>query len=387
MNTNIMRFFCVSALLLTLIGCSKSKVIAPKPLPIEGTINLPHQTENLVFITLDGYRWQEVFRGADSALLFKEENSKETNDLLREQFWSDDVTERRAKLSPFFWNELVKEGKLYGNRDLGNKVNVTNKYWISFPGYSEIFTGFADPAINQNGMGPNPNYNFLEFLQQEEGYKDNALAAFCQSAGFYNNLNRARNELNITAGLDLLNLMDEPYVKDYLSSFDSLNLYSINGTISMDDKNLFIIGRSYLAWKKPKVMYLSFLGTDTYGHSGKYVSYLKMAYNTNVMIGDIWDYIQSNPNYKDKTTMVITTDHGRGEGENWKFHGKSYLGSDQIWFAAIGPDTKPLGEINNIEQNYQNQFAASLVGFLGFKLKLDEHATGKRIYSVMDKTF
>ena len=35
-----------------------------------------HKTKNLIVVTLDGMRWQEVYRGADSALI----NSKYTTD-------------------------------------------------------------------------------------------------------------------------------------------------------------------------------------------------------------------------------------------------------------------------------------------------------------------
>jgi len=32
------------------------------------------KTKNIVVVTIDGYRWQEIFRGADSAKLFKKGN-------------------------------------------------------------------------------------------------------------------------------------------------------------------------------------------------------------------------------------------------------------------------------------------------------------------------
>ena len=69
----------------------------------------------------------------------------------------------------------------------------------------------------------------------------------------------------------------------------------------------------------------------------------------------------------------------------WKTHGSSIPGSDEIWFAAIGPDTKALGEINSKEQIFQNQFAASLSGFLGLNIRSDSNPIGPRIKSLMDK--
>ena len=53
-------------------------------------------TENLVIVTLDGMRWQEVFGGADSALL---KNKKFTRDSAgtSSKFWNDTIEIRRKK--------------------------------------------------------------------------------------------------------------------------------------------------------------------------------------------------------------------------------------------------------------------------------------------------
>ena len=101
------------------------------------------KTQNIVVILIDGYRWQELFRGAELDLL---ENKKyNTSDSLQRirKYWSDDVNERRKKLMPFTWNYIAKHGQLYGNRNLGNKVNVMNPYWFSYPGRAEVLSGFV----------------------------------------------------------------------------------------------------------------------------------------------------------------------------------------------------------------------------------------------------
>lgn len=80
------------------------------------------------------------------------------------KYGSADIAEACQKIMPFLWSEIVSKGQIYGNRDLGNKVDVTNRYWFSYPGYSEMMTGNADNAINSNGYKDNPNVNVLEFL-------------------------------------------------------------------------------------------------------------------------------------------------------------------------------------------------------------------------------
>src|ERR1700710_2226184 len=87
-----------------------------------------HKTQNVIIVTLDGLRWQELYRGADSALI----NSKYTESpaTVQKQFWNDAVTERRKLLFPFIWSTVVQNGQLYGNRDLGSRDQVANRFYL-----------------------------------------------------------------------------------------------------------------------------------------------------------------------------------------------------------------------------------------------------------------
>ena len=60
------------------------------------------------------------------------------------------------------------------------------------------------------------------------------------------------------------------------------------------------------------------------------------------MIHDLWQTAQSIPQYKNKTALVVSTDHGRGDGrEGWKSHSATLPGSDKIWIAVIGLGIEP----------------------------------------------
>src|SRR4051812_28109698 len=105
------------------------------------------QTENLIIITTDGFRWQEVFAGMDKEIAQDKRFNQDDSGRIFQRYWSDNAVERRKKLLPFFWSTVAAKGQLYGNRLLGNKVSVTNPYWFSYPGYSEIMCGYADTMI------------------------------------------------------------------------------------------------------------------------------------------------------------------------------------------------------------------------------------------------
>ena len=76
--------------------------------------------------------------------------------------------ERREKLMPFFWKELMaKHGSIAGNRALGSSVTLTNTHRFSYPGYSEILTGEAhDDVIKSNDRMQNPYRTVLEELKE-----------------------------------------------------------------------------------------------------------------------------------------------------------------------------------------------------------------------------
>src|SRR5688500_16833586 len=85
---------------------------------------------NVFIITLDGFRWQELFTGADSVLISDPRHTADTS-FAKAMFWDADLHRRRQKLMPFVWNMIARDGQLIGNRHKGSKVNTKNFYSIS----------------------------------------------------------------------------------------------------------------------------------------------------------------------------------------------------------------------------------------------------------------
>ncbi len=323
-----------------------------------------NKTENLVIVTLDGMRWQEVFEGIDSAIIV---NKKFTNDSasLVKSFWSETPNERRKKLFPFLWNTVEDNGQLYGNRNYGNLVNNANPYWFSYPGYNEIFTGYPDTAVNSNEKTLNKNENVLEFINKQSDYK-NKVAVFSTWDVFPYIFNKWRSGIYVNSDVDTL-------------QFDNTNLRLINDMQFLTSKPIdvrpdvftYFAAREYFKAYKPKVLYIAFDETDDMAHAGSYDQYIKSAHAEDAMIADLWKTLQSMPDYKNKTTLIITCDHGRGDKvkDEWTSHGSKIEGSNQIWIAAMGPDTKHLGEVKDKEQLYQKQLATTFAALLGFKFK------------------
>jgi hypothetical protein len=327
------------------------------------------KTENVILITLDGMRWQEVFNGADSSLMRQLKFLKDKD--VKEKFWRLDVAERRSALLPFFWNTLARKGQLYGNRVLGCKVNVTNNQWFSYPGYNEILTGHADDErINSNDKVYNPNANVLEFINAQPAFKGK-VAAFSSWDVFPYIINDKRSGVIVSGGLvqaagDRLTETEETLNRIMSAIPNPIPEVRL-------DAFTFYYGLEYMKKNKPRVIYFAFDETDDFAHQGEYAAYLNAARYTDGFIEELWNYIQSDPAYRDKTTMMITCDHGRGtNAETWKHHGIKIPEADQIWMAVIGPDTPAKGEVKGECQYYQNQVAKTISTFLGLQYQSDK---------------
>lgn len=328
------------------------------------------KTKNVIIVTLDGYRWKELFQGPDSTKLFGNEFTTQETPVLVEKYWGQTEQERRKKITPFIWNVIGKKGQIYGNEDLGNFVKVTNKYWFSFPGYSEMFTGYADPAINSNEYPPNPNVNVLEFINKQPGFKGK-VAAFASWYAMDNILNKERSGFLINSGWTEMRGNDLSATQRVVSEMQRYSPTVIGGLGERIDVITYMLAREYLRKNHPRVLYVSFGFTDAFAHKGKYDYYLDAAHHADAMIANLWETIQKDPFYRNKTTLFITTDHGRGYGKKWKSHNAKTPHSDEIWFAVMGPDTPSRGEIKQKQQLHQCQFAQTIAHFLGLNFSAD----------------
>lgn len=334
--------------------------------------------ENIIIITTDGFRWQEVFGGMDSAIANNNKFNQYDSAGIFKKYWSDNAGTRRRKLMPFLWSTVQANGQVYGNRKFENKVSNANPYWFSYPGYSEIFTGFPDTAVNSNSFPPNPHTTLLEFLNNQPKYKGK-VAAFGAWDAFDRILNEERSKIPVYSAFDKLGGVN-PSANEKLITALSHDSYKPFGEEECLDVFTHYAAMNYLQAKKPKVLYISYGETDEWAHSGRYKDYLNAANQVDKWIQDIWNYVQSDPFYKNKTALFITVDHGRGDAvkEEWRDHGSDIKDAYQIWFAAMGPGIKPKGEVKTAQQFYQKQFAQTMASLLGLKFS-SEHPVGDKI--------
>jgi Metalloenzyme superfamily len=319
-------------------------------------------SENLFIIITDGFRWQEVFNGADSLLINNETFTADTA-TLKSMYWANTKEERRKRLMPFFWNVIANKGQLIGNRDLKNNMNVANIYAVSYPGYNEIFTGTTDISISGNGKKNNSNINVLEYLESKDEFKSR-IAVFSSWDVFPYILNRKRNNLMMNSGYEQMKNKNEETAM--INAVQERAI--INKTATRYDMLTYTTAKEYIKTNKPRVVVIGFGETDDFGHQKRYDLYLQQANQVDRMIGELWHMVQTIPGYKNNTSFLITTDHGRGNNtKHWSSHGFFIDGSSQTWLAMIGPNIKPISENAEKLQVYNRQLAKTIANLVGEK--------------------
>ena len=328
------------------------------------------QAENIIIITTDGFRWQEAFKGMDENLARDKKFNQNDSSYIYKKYWAENPKERREKLMPFMWSVLAKKGQLYGNRTLGNKVNNANPYWFSYPGYNEIMTGYADTLINSNKYPANPNVTVLEYLNKQPKIKGK-VAAFGAWDAFDNILNDKTGGKNPTEKQQLINAMLADSFKPFHEE-ECLDVFTHYGALEE------------LKTNKPRVLYISYGETDEWAHAGFYRSYLDAAHQVDSWMKEIWNFVQNDPQYKNKTALIFTTDHGRGDltKAEWTSHGPDIKDASEIWFAAMGPQIEAKGEMTNKNQLYQNQFAQTIAKIMGYTYEA-KHPISKEIPGII----
>ncbi|MEE2777185.1 MAG: AP protein [Acidobacteriota bacterium] len=324
---------------------------------------LAHKTENVILVTYDGLRWQELFGGADETLLDEEHGGVRDVAALRQRFWRGGPIERRKALLPFFWSVVAERGRIYGNPDADSRVTVTNGRVFSYPGYNEILAGVADDRIISNAKKPNANLTVLGWLHQQPGFAGK-VAAFASWDVFPYIIDEPGTGVYVNAGWEPLErpldserqaLMAEIQrdLPHYWGAGVRYDAFTLDGALAR------------LASHRPRVLYVAFDETDDWAHGGRYDLYLDAAHRTDDFVHRLWSAVESDSHYAGKTSLVLTTDHGRGGGlDDWKSHGADVDGAKRIWIAVMGPDTPASGSVNGAQAT-QAQVAATVAALLG----------------------
>src|SRR5687767_10210629 len=274
---------------------------------------------NVLVVTMDGLRWQEVFGGMTADLLAKDAGGVSDAAPSERRFGGASPTERREKLMPFFWTVVAKQGQVFGDPSRDSVARVTNGLRFSYPGYNELLAGFADPRIDSNDKIANPNTTVLEWLNRQPAFKGK-VAAFGSWELLPWILNEPRSGVPSNGeGPPIARPSDDRHRAINECSAD---LPPYWGSTRFDAPTA-IGALEYLKSHRPRVLYVMLGETDEWAHGRKYDLYLDAAWRNDRFVRRLWETAQSMPEYANRTALVISTDHGRGDqAKDWTSHGR-----------------------------------------------------------------
>ncbi|HVP47517.1 MAG TPA: sulfatase-like hydrolase/transferase [Bryobacteraceae bacterium] len=346
----------------------------------------PRETRNIILVTADGLRWQDLFSGMDPMLKDEKSAGMEHEAALKAKFWRPTPEERRSALMPFFWTTIAAKGVVLGNVKKGSSVRVTNAYRVSYPGYSEIFTGRAqDEAIRGNDAVRNPTPTVFEFLRQKLDLDPSQVALFASWEMFQLIGEHQPGSIVINAGY-----------RDYEGPNRSARMRELSAmqfqvftpwTEERHDYITFEMALEYMKLAKPRVLHIAFDETDDWAHDKRYNRVLDAINYLDRCLAKLWDTIQDLPEYRGKTTFIVTADHGRGGTlKDWDSHGKEVAGAQQIWMAIAGPDTPAAGEAANVPEIFQRDVAPTMIDLMGVDYHEYAGVLGKPIALALPRT-
>jgi len=341
----------------------------------------PATTDNLILITLDGARVEEMFGGLDLDVLRStlEREQKVADSPVHRRFWADTPAARREKLMPFFWGTLMRQhGSIAGNPTANSSVTLTNTHRFSYPGYAEILLGEAhDDTIKSNDPAQNPYPTVLEELKARLRLPTARTGVFASWRVFNAIVEHTEGTLTTNAGFEAFDHPD-PRVR----ALSALQFETPTPWDSVrHDAYTFRLAMAHLRTAKPRILYLALGETDDWAHDSRYDRVLEAYARTDRYLEELWTWLQAQPDYRDRTHILITTDHGRGRTiEDWRNHGSAVEGARDVWIAFVSPHMKRRGEWRDHAPLHTNQIAATAAAWMGLDWNALRPAAGSPIH-------
>ncbi len=250
---------------------------------------LPAQiTENVFIIVIDGPRYSETF---------------------------GDTTHQNIQ---YMWNKLKPLGTFYSNF-YNDGVTKTN------PGHASILTGTRQKAVNTGSERPDKPTLFEYYRKEKKTQIEKSYVVL------------GKNKL------DILTYSIHP---KYGYKFRASLKKSKN---KEDDCATLENIKGVMKTARPHLLLSNFASVDIAGHDGSWSDYLTKIRIADSLVAELWNYIQSDSVYENKTTLIITNDHGRhldGVASGYRNHGDDCEGCRHISLLVLGPDT-PAGVVDS----------------------------------------
>lgn len=247
----------------------------------------PYKTENVLILIMDGPRYSET--------------------------WGDPTHQYIPRMA----NDMAQHGIIYTQfRNNGPTYTCS--------GHTSLTTGIYQNLNNSGKVLPR-NPSIFQYWRKQTGKAKNSVYVIS-----------SKDKLEVLA-----NCKNKKWKDQYLPASDC----GVNGLESgyRSDKVTFDSCMIALKRDRPNLALVNFRLPDSWGHAGNWEKYLTSITLNDELIYKIFDFVRTDPHYKDKTTIFVTNDHGRhldGVKDGFVSHGDNCEGCRHINCFAYGPDFK-----------------------------------------------
>jgi hypothetical protein len=264
----------------------------------------------VVLVTIDGARWQDVFEGSNPT--FSGEPSVPPEGLM-------------PKTHELVATRGVALGATKDGCGTAHTAGATN---VSLPGYQEIFTGHASHCLD----------NHCDRV--EESVLDEAARSgvgTVASIGSWEVLGDAVSggsaPVMISVGRSFPGEPTDTRLAQAVAVGNAADPFPGYADYRPDAATI-PIALEYFRVEKPALFHIGLGDTDEYGHRGDYRAYLDALRRADDMIGSLAEMLSTMGPLGEKTTIIVTPDHGRNS--DFDNHGLLHPESGRTFVLAFG---------------------------------------------------
>jgi len=278
----------------------------------------PARDGRVVLITLDGVRAEDVFNGADPSLKPGAKVGQYENP---------------EALMPRTYGLVKTRGVALGaDRPGCGTVRTANGANVSLPGYLEIFTG-RKTRCRDNACAPTDQSTVLDEVADAGLFP-------VASIGSWQVLDHAvasgKSNVLVAAGARRwpgARPVMGGHLEELVVAGERSEPYP--GHLGYrPDVYTAAIALEYLRTQVPTVLHVGLGDTDEYAHQNQYRAYLDSLAEADRFIGKVAETLDSMGDIGARTTVIITTDHGRNA--DFQHHGSASASSARTFMIAFG---------------------------------------------------
>lgn len=265
---------------------------------------------NVVLVTLDGVRWQELFGGTDPLL-----------------------TAHPAPIFNGFWSAIAPRGQVYGNQRANSRMRVTNIANASLPGYTSIYA-LRNPGCVTNFCGKVKVPTFVDRLKDELGVPKSGIAVFAS----WSKMKLAVTSRDDVAVVEIGPGAPHDDERDFRHP-EGFELPAEKDRVLEFDRLTAPKAFAYLERERPRYLHIAMLDSDRFAHQKRYGKYVETLEAYDRMLVELVTRLDALGEYGRNTALIITTDHGRGIWGEWGEHGPHVPASARVWaFVMLPPN-------------------------------------------------